>query len=122
MNPDASILATLVQGACAPTAPRPSVSTAQWRILVVADDVPTQRLEYLVLSRAGYAVDTAADGEEAWAHLLTGHFDLLLTDHNMPRLCGLDLVRRMRSAGMRLPVIINSGGLNVAEASDYQQL
>ena len=86
------------------------------------DDVPTQRLEFLVLSQAGYAVETAADGEEAWAALLNGGFDLLLTDHNMPLLSGLDLVRRVRSAGMGLPVIINSGGLDLAEASDCAQL
>ena len=122
MNPDASFLTAFIQAACAPVAPQPSVSAPQWKILVVDDDVPTQRLECLVLSRAGYATETAADGEQAWAHLLAGHFDLLLTDHNMPRLCGLDLVRRMRAAGMSLPVIINSGGLDHAEALDYEQL
>ncbi len=121
MNSEASILATLLQGA-SPAAPGQSVSARQWRILVVDDDVPTQRLEFLVLSQAGYAVDTAADGEDAWAALLTGRYDLLLTDHNMPRLSGLDLVRRIRAAGMRLPVIINSGGLDLAEAPDYPQL
>jgi CheY-like chemotaxis protein len=80
-----------------------------WRILVVDDDENARYLDCMMLSRDGYTVDTAADGEEAWKMLLSSPYDLLLSDHNMPRLCGLDLVARMRAAGMTLPIIINSG-------------
>jgi DNA-binding response OmpR family regulator len=88
----------------------------------VDDDITTRRLECMFLAHAGYTVDAAADGEEVWTALLTGAFDLLVTDHDMPRLCGLDLVTRMRAAGMRLPVIISSGCLNLAEAPEYPYL
>ena len=40
----------------------------------------------------------------------------------MPRLCGLDLVARMRAAGMTLPIIINSGCLGLGEASSHPRL
>jgi DNA-binding NtrC family response regulator len=88
----------------------------------VDDDEDTQFLQAQVLARAGYKVAAAADGEEAWAALLASRFDLLITDHNMPRLCGLDLVARMRAAGMTLPVIINSGCPDLREAPAYPQL
>jgi len=90
-----------------------------WRILVVDDDENARYLDCAMLSHAGYTVDTAADGEEAWKMLLSIPYDLLLSDHNMPRLCGLALVARMRAAGMALPVIINSGCLELGEASNY---
>jgi CheY-like chemotaxis protein len=88
----------------------------------VDDDDNSRYLAELLLSQAGYLVDTAADGEEAWKALLSVTYDLLLTDHHMPRLCGLDLVARMRAAGIGLPVIINSGSPDLGEASNYPHL
>ncbi len=105
-----------------PVEPRLLDPSRKWRILAVDDDEDTQFLHARVLVRAGYDVATAADGEEAWTALLTERFDLLLADHNMPRLCGLDLVARMRAAGMTLPVIINSGCLDLRELPDYPHL
>jgi len=92
------------------------------RILVVDDDEDERHIDCMMLSRAGYTVDTAADGEEAWKMLLSVSYDLLLSDHNMPRLCGLDLVERMRAAGMTLPIIINSGCLDLGKASSHSRL
>ena len=122
MNPNAAILGLMNQSPYAPPTPPPTIPARYWRVLVVDDDLTMQRLECLILSRSGYAVQTAADGEEAWTALLAERFDLLVTDHDMPRLCGLDLVTRMRAAGMRLPVIISSGCLNLAEAPEYPYL
>jgi DNA-binding response OmpR family regulator len=92
------------------------------RILLVDDDEDMRYLDRIILSNAGYIVDTAVDGEEAWEMLLSFPYDLLLSDHNMPRLCGLDLAERVRAAGMRLPIIINSGCLNLGEAANHQGL
>jgi len=92
------------------------------RILVVDDDEDARYFDCIMLSRAGYIVDTATDGEEAWKMLLSNSYDLLLSDHNMPRLCGLDLVRRIRAAGMTLPIIINSGFLGLGETSNHARL
>lgn len=79
------------------------------RILVV-DDVPGVRhtLES-VLRGAGCSVSCAEDGERGWEALCGGNFDLLITDHDMPRLTGLDLLRRLRAAQSSLPVILISG-------------
>ena len=92
------------------------------RILLADDNEVDRDLYATFLSRAGYDVNTVADGEEAWNALLSTYYDLLLTDHNMPRLTGLDLVARLRTAGIILPVVINSGCLELGEAPDYPQL
>jgi DNA-binding NtrC family response regulator len=94
----------------------------QWRILAVDDDEDMQFLHSQALAGAGYNLTTVGDGEAAWAALMTEHFDLLLADHNMPGLCGLDLVARMRAAGMTLPVIINSGCPDLGDATAYPHL
>ena len=86
------------------------------------DDECTRCLYSVVFSRSGYQVDDAADGEEAWKALLCSHYDLLLTDQNMPQLTGLELVARMREAGMRLPVIMSSGCDDLGSAADYPEL
>jgi len=122
MNFKAPTVPTGLRGQDAPVEPRRSVPSQKWRILAVDDDENARFLHSRVLARAGYDVTTVADGEEAWAALLTERYDLLLADHNMPRLCGLDLVARMRDAGMTLPVIINSGCLDLSEAAACQHL
>jgi len=111
MNAEALSAETLLRGPCRGR-----------RILVVDDDEDARHLDCMMLTRAGYTVDTAADGEEAWKMLLSVPYDLLLSDHNMPRLCGLDLVARMRAAGMTLPIIINSGCLDLGEVSSHSRL
>lgn len=62
-----------------------------------------------VLSRAGFAVSEAVDGEQAWERLQAADYRLLITDHAMPKVTGSELVRRARAAGMTLPVILISG-------------
>ena len=65
-----------------------------------------------------YQVDTAADGEEGWKALhAVSHapdsYDLLITDHDMPGLSGLDLVKRLRAVHIALPVILATGKLPI---------
>src|SRR5882672_4861164 len=122
MNIKAPTAGPLVRRPYAAVEPWRSDPPRAWRILCVDDDEDTQFLHARVLTRAGYNVTAVADGEEAWAALLTRRFDLLIADQNMPRLCGLDLVARMRAAGMTLPVIINSGSPGLKEAPAYPHL
>ncbi|MFO1446943.1 MAG: response regulator [Opitutaceae bacterium] len=78
-------------------------------ILVLDDDLAVRNALVETMRRAGYAVASAADGEEGWNALRRAEHDLVITDHDMPRLTGLDLVRRMRACRMDLPVILVSG-------------
>jgi len=82
------------------------------RSLVVAVDNEFLRgLLTKRLGQLGYDVRSPEDGEAAWQSLHAEPFDLLITDHKLPRLEGLDLLRRMRSASIQQPAILISGGL-----------
>jgi len=76
------------------------------RILVVHDDNDIRALSTEVLIRSGYEVEAAADGAAAWQALNAEHFDLLVTDHEMPSVSGLALLKKLRAARMALPVIV----------------
>jgi DNA-binding response OmpR family regulator len=85
------------------------------RILLVDDDFYIRELNAGVLIRFGYKVDTAADGADAWKALNEQSYDLLITDNRMPRVTGLELIKKLRSEDMTLPVILASGTLPVRE-------
>ena len=85
------------------------------RILVVEDDLDIGQLYAQVLVRSGYEVAVAGDGAAGWEALCASHFDLLITDHEMPKLTGLELVGKVRRAHLTLPVIIASGTLHTEE-------
>jgi len=80
-------------------------------ILVAEDDVFFRRLNTQVLLRSGYEVDATADGAAAWQALNTDAYDLLITDNKMPKLSGVELLKKLRAARMALPVIMATGTL-----------
>jgi DNA-binding response OmpR family regulator len=90
-------------------------TSSAYRILCVDDDELVRSLCATVLRRSGYSVDTAADGQAAWEAFQLDHYDMLITDHEMPRLSGLELVQQLRSVGEALPVMIASGRFRAEE-------
>jgi len=111
----------LMAGRPASTLP-PSQSRVLQRILTVDDDVSLRRLNLEVLSSSGYEVDVAEDGAAAWEALNTDSYDLMITDNNMPRLTGIELLKKLRSARMALPVIMATGQLPEDEFTQYPWL
>jgi DNA-binding response OmpR family regulator len=99
----------LLQAGESAGAPVQRQSNPPHRILVVDDDPYIRHLCAEVLIRHGYEVNAAADGAAAWELLDADRYDLLITDHNMPRLTGVELVKKLRSARMTLPVIVITG-------------
>ncbi|MCD6048834.1 MAG: response regulator receiver protein [Verrucomicrobia bacterium] len=92
-----------------PFSTKPSaVTSAQPRILYVEDDDSLREMGYQLLSRHGYDVDTASDGNEALTALHRNSYQLLVTDQKMPRLTGAELVMQIYREGLRLPVVITS--------------
>jgi two-component system, OmpR family, response regulator len=85
------------------------------RILVVDDDNSLRELNAEILTASGYQVDTAKDGAAGWKALQAKHYDLLVTDNNMPRVTGLELIKMLRSVDMTLSVILASGTVPTEE-------
>ncbi|MEM9493986.1 MAG: response regulator, partial [Myxococcota bacterium] len=67
------------------------------RILVADDDAWILRMVTTILTKRGYEVDTAQDGEQAYERALEQIPDLLITDVMMPKMDGWTLVRALRS-------------------------
>lgn len=76
------------------------------RILLVEDEAAIAREVAEALRGAGYVVDHVGDGEEAWFRADTEDYDALLLDLGLPKLDGLTVLRRIRSGGSSVPVII----------------
>ena len=69
------------------------------RVLVVEDEKALNRVISKRLEKEGYSVDSCFDGEDAIHYLRMGEFDAVIMDIMMPRLSGIDAVKRMRAAG-----------------------
>ncbi len=92
-------------------APRHCEINPAHRILVVDDEEEIRHINTLILIDAGYKVDSVTDGAAAWDALQLNRYDLLVTDNNMPRMTGLELIENLHAARIRLPVIMVTGNL-----------
>lgn len=106
-----------------PRTPDPrSGSIEPEKILVVDDDLDLRRMTVGALARAGYDVASSPDGEDGWRLLRSEFFQLLITDNNMPRMTGLELIGQARIARMTLPAILVSGGVKDIDPGADQAL
>ncbi len=80
------------------------------RILIVEDSLTVRELERKVLDNAGYDIEVAVNGMDGWNAVRTGHFDLVISDIDMPRMDGIELVKHIRNDAhiKSLPVIVVS--------------
>jgi two-component system, chemotaxis family, sensor histidine kinase and response regulator WspE len=80
------------------------------RILVVDDSITVREMERKLLEGKGYEVEVAVDGMEGWNVVRTGDFNLIVSDIDMPRMNGIELVGNIKSHPIlkSLPVIIVS--------------
>jgi two-component system, NtrC family, response regulator AtoC len=76
------------------------------QILVVDDEANLRRVLSAQLSRDGYEVHTAEDGEQAIEFIREHHVDLVISDLRMPKLGGMDLLRWAQNEEPKLPVMI----------------
>jgi two-component system, OmpR family, response regulator len=81
------------------------------RILVVDDDNDVRQLSVDVLTDSGYEVDVAKDGAAGWEALQFKNYDLIITDNQMPRMTGIEMIEKLRDARMPLPVIMATSQL-----------
>ncbi len=80
------------------------------RVLVVDDSITVRELERQLLESHGYQVDVAVDGMDGWNTVRTGNYDMVVSDVDMPRMDGIELVRRIKQDPRlkSLPVVIVS--------------
>ena len=87
-----------------------AVEAARKRILVVDDSLTVRELQRKLLLNRGYDVAVAVDGMDGWNALRSEDFDLLITDIDMPRMDGIELVSLLRRDNrlQSLPVMVVS--------------
>ncbi len=82
----------------------------RFHILLVDDSLIAREVEKNVFESLGFVVDTAIDGMDGLEKLQSGHYDMLVTDLEMPRLDGFGLVRQIRNQTeySELPIVVIS--------------
>lgn len=76
------------------------------RVLIVEDEKPLRESLAAQFSDAGFNVDSAADGEEGLYFAREYPLDLAIVDLGLPKLSGLDVIKRLRADGKTYPVLI----------------
>jgi two-component system, NtrC family, response regulator PilR len=79
------------------------------KIMVVDDEPGIRELLFEALSEKGFDVTSAKDGRESLRFLKKNKFDLLITDINMPHLNGIELLKKMKTAGRKEKIVIMTG-------------
>jgi CheY-like chemotaxis protein len=78
-------------------------------VLVVDDDPAAQALLAAILEPQGFEVQTVSNGPAALAAFHMTHFDVILTDFQMPGMSGLELVAEMRKTDPMIPIALITG-------------
>jgi two-component system, OmpR family, response regulator PhoP len=76
------------------------------RVLVVEDEAALRETLKARLTDAGFTVDVAGDGEEALFAGLEYPLDIAIVDLGLPKLTGLEVIRRLRAVGKSYPILI----------------
>jgi DNA-binding response OmpR family regulator len=88
------------------SAPRQRLTGPAHRILVVDEDSDLRELYAEALADLGCRIDAAGDGAAGWEALRANRYELLITEHEIPNLTGVELVKMLRAARMTLPVVM----------------
>ncbi len=81
------------------------------RLLVVDDDVSVGKLLRAIFEREGWSVDYVPSGEDCVAAVGAAQPDVIVLDHMMPGLTGIDTARRLRADGFEKPIVLFSAYL-----------
>ena len=96
--------------------------TMKTRVLLVEDDLAVRVFMDEALHFLGYEVVVADGAEAALARLERATFDVVITDHKMPGMTGLEFVRVLRKLGFSSRVYVVSGVLSPSERHAYEAL
>jgi CheY-like chemotaxis protein len=90
--------------------------------LIVEDNELILRVNAGVLIRSGYEVNVAENGAAAWDALQSRHYDLLVTDNDMPGLSGVDLIYKLHAIRKAMPVVLASGTMPAEKLKQHPWL
>ncbi len=87
-----------------------ATATTTKKVLVVDDSITVREMERKLLQNRGYSVDVAVDGMEAWNTIRASPYDLVITDIDMPRMNGIELLEQIKRHPRlkSIPVIVVS--------------
>lgn len=85
------------------------------RILLAEDERSLSRAVVALLEKNNFSVDAVYDGQEALAYLEAGNYDAVILDIMMPKLDGLEVLRRLRQRGNAIPVLMLTARSEVAD-------
>jgi DNA-binding NtrC family response regulator len=86
------------------------------KVLLVDKDSNDRSAIAARLTEAGHRVSAVGDSLAAFEKVIRDHYDLVITELNLPHMSGIELLKRIRDANQFLPVIVISGDAGVAEA------
>lgn len=79
------------------------------KILLVDDDEFVAEVITAVITNQNYVVEVACDGQAAWDLIESFNYDLILLDVILPKIDGISLCRKIRSAGLQMPILLLTG-------------
>ena len=88
------------------------------RVLIVDDDPGIRETISQIIEELGYDPDTAADGLDALAMLDTGSYLCVFTDIMMPKMTGIELIKKIKARDVSLPIIVITGYASMEIAID----
>ena len=77
-------------------------------VLVVDDSATVRETQRKILESEGFEVDTAVDGMDGWNSFRLSRYDIIVSDVDMPRMTGFELVEKIRSVDSKIPIVIVS--------------
>ena len=91
------------------------------KLLVVDDDKPIRDTLIEIIQTFGYEVDGAEDGEKALEFIHDKKYDAVMADMTMPKMSGLELLKRIKSIDESIPVVIITGFPSIDIAIDVMK-
>ncbi len=95
---------------------------AEGRVLIVDDEADVRKTVKLILTKAGFDVIEAADGEEGIQAVRSGDnplvLDTIICDMDMPKVNGMQAIAFFRQQFPSVPVIVLTGNLQISDANE----
>jgi len=92
------------------------------KVLLVENDSKGCLTIDKIFIESGYHISKASDGISAFAKIVKDHYDLVITEVNLPQMNGIDLLKKIKEVNGSMPVILTSANARVEEAVEAMKL